>query len=150
MHALDLSRNLWGGGGGGGGLILVLTWSKTFQDRSTIATVSIPTLSGYDLCSVGALRKMFYLISGFCAQSLFQIFAAAWLTHLTDSAALAFIEYLLHSGMSATDKSTSLLQIYSAFPYCHFLYLFYVSSHLSLPYIYYVFGAFVFVFYSTF
>ena len=40
--------------------LLVIKWSKTLQDRTTIASVSLPVLGSSPLCSVAALLRMLH------------------------------------------------------------------------------------------
>ena len=57
------------------------------QDRSKVATVSIPVLHGSDICPVAALCGMLEFVPGSCDQPLFQFFTGSNLSPLTDSVA---------------------------------------------------------------
>ena len=67
--------------------VIVLKWSKTFQDRVKTTTVNIPSLGASALCPVKALRQMLACIPSSQDAPLFQIPHGHSYKPLTDSAA---------------------------------------------------------------
>ena len=74
--------------------MIVVKWSKTLQNRSKTATVSIPVLPHSPLCSVDALLTMSNALPASCDSPLFQISTAGVLSPLTDSRARKHLKHI--------------------------------------------------------
>ena len=72
----------------------VVKWSKTLQNRSKTATVSIPVLQNSPLCPVDALLTMSNALPASCDSPLFQISRAGVLSPLTDSRARKHLKHV--------------------------------------------------------
>ena len=67
--------------------VILLKWSKTFQDRVKTTALDIPSLGASALCPVRALREMLDRIPAYQDSALFQIPHGHTYKPLTDSAA---------------------------------------------------------------
>ena len=74
--------------------VIVVKWSKTLQNRSKTATVSIPVLPHLPLCPVAALLAMSSALPASCDSPLFQISSAGILSPLTDSRARKHLKHI--------------------------------------------------------
>ena len=69
------------------GAVLVITWSKTMQNRKDFATIPLPDLCGSPLCPVAALRTLFQVFPDDSNSPVFVIPRKSGLVPLTDSVA---------------------------------------------------------------
>ena len=77
------------------GAVILIKWSKTFQDCVNTTTIDVPSLGASQLCPVEALTHMLTAYPSDNDSPLFQIHHGQAVRPLTDSAARKHLKYVL-------------------------------------------------------